>query len=356
MTQADPNQLEVYADLVSLYPENPTYLKRYALLLLESGQISSGTDALRMLHELYIKLGETGKADELIREYPQIGRISGSGNGTSKIAELLPKELFGKLWLKLHQEKIKEGHHLFRQGDYGDTLYLVIKGELAVYLRTAEDSVILMNLIREGDVVGEASLFDPGPRGADVVANTDSWVVKLPRKKVITALIEYPGFQAELQHLADFRRMVALLSGNPLLQKLPHDLRQFMASQTKIIHYPAMRRIHKAGEKLTAVDVLIRGKACYSIHDRKSDSHILFHLKPGELVGDTSAIREASCPADLKSLSEVTMAHIPYAVFKNVVEAYPPFREALFHHAEKQREQIMRQVSVLKNRAKRSTS
>jgi CRP-like cAMP-binding protein len=93
--------------------------------------------------------------------------------------------------------------------------------------------------------------------------------------------------------------------------------------------------------------MLVWGEASYMMRN-KSDKYVeLGKFKIGELIGDTSAIRKATCPADIVSRSEVLMAHIPLSCFTNVVEAYPPFKEKLLKHAQRQRTKMMQMVSQI---------
>jgi len=337
------SELAVYADLAQIYPDNTVYLQKYAELLLEAGQATTGTEYLRRVHALLIQQGETRKANALAAKFPQIGRISASESEESFV-DLLPKSAFGKVWQMMNRETIQEGHHLFRQGELGDTLYLLLDGELAVTMTGQHGKTVLLNLIKPGDVVGEGCLLDPGPRGADVVANKKSHVVKLPRNKILALLAANDGLMADLQHKSDLRNTTGLLSTHPLLENIPLDMRHYMARETKIKRYPAKSLIHKAGTKLEAVDMLVSGKAAFVLR-AQGKPQIIDYLAPGELVGDTSALRHASCPADVVALENVLMAHIPYSAFKNVVEAYPPLREGLMNHAEKQRRRFMQRVS-----------
>lgn len=344
------SELAVYADLVRLYPDNEGYLRKYADLLLEVGQLSTAREILQHLHQQLLDKGQVERANRLVEEYPLIGRVRAIEEANSRpILELLPDEMQSRVWQFMHQQRLKEGQHLFRQGEPGDTMYLLLKGELAIFITPRPGETILLNLVQPGQVVGEGCLLDPGVRNADVVANKDSVVVKLPRKKIIAAIIENPGLEAELRRISDFRFMNSLLAGNPLLSRVPLAMRQDMALDTVVRHYPEGRIIHQAGDELDAVDMLIRGKAAYCLH-LGSERHVLLDLVPGEMVGDTSAVRKSSCPADLVALSAVTMAHIPYSAFKNIVEAYPPLKEGLMNHAESQREMLMRKVAGLKKR------
>jgi cAMP-binding proteins - catabolite gene activator and regulatory subunit of cAMP-dependent protein kinases len=67
---------------------------------------------------------------------------------------------------------------IVKQGDRGDTMYLILQGELRVRINTGGSETVLATL-SVGEFFGDISLFDQGPRSADVVANTDSVLVKI---------------------------------------------------------------------------------------------------------------------------------------------------------------------------------
>jgi hypothetical protein len=67
---------------------------------------------------------------------------------------------------------------IVKQGDDGDAMYLVLQGELRVRMMIAGKETLLVTLAA-GEFFGEISLFDHGPRSADVVANQDSLLLKI---------------------------------------------------------------------------------------------------------------------------------------------------------------------------------
>jgi len=341
-------QEKVYADLVSIYPENEGYLRRYAEILLKLGQATTATVALKKLYSLLEKRSPK-EAAALAREYPQIGQITkieAEQAGDSEFGDMLRNEL-GTLWIKLHQQRLKEGRSLYRRDEEGDSLALVIKGELAVCLPGRNNSTILLNLIGPGDIVGESCFLNPGLRSADIVANKDSVIVEIPRNKLVAFLVENPGAEKLLEEKADFRQMTSMLSTNELLQNIPLDMRKFMAGTTRTERYKPNMLIRQAGEEMDAVDMLIWGKVSYMMQNKNGEYVRLGRFETGELVGDTSALRKATCPADIVAESEALMAHIPLSSFTNVVEAYPPFKEKLLKHSQMQRTSIMQMVSRL---------
>ncbi len=77
----------------------------------------------------------------------------------------------------LEAEKVPQWSLVVKQGDPGDTMYFILEGELRVRMNVMGRETILTTL-GPGDFFGDISLFDHGPRSADVVANADSLVVK----------------------------------------------------------------------------------------------------------------------------------------------------------------------------------
>jgi len=65
-----------------------------------------------------------------------------------------------------------------KQGDPGDGMYLVLGGELRARLMQNDQETILATF-EVGEFFGDMSLFDRGPRSADVMANQDSLLFKM---------------------------------------------------------------------------------------------------------------------------------------------------------------------------------
>ena len=338
--------LKVYADLLQLYPDNINYIRQYAELLLKMDQLATGTEILRHMHSQLLKNGEPGKADALAKQYPMIGRIRESDRGTENIQTLLPVSMQNRLWLRLHRQRLREGQHLFHSGDGLDTLYLVCEGELAEVSEAADGTSVLLNLIQAGDVVAESALLHAGLQPADMVANKPSVVVKLPRKKMMAALLNTPALVKALERKVAHRHLMRCISSSPVLQIIPLDMRQHLAEDSHLQTYPQATTIHKAGEILSHVDLIVQGEAQYQLHDHNSIKQ-LERLKPGALIGETAAVHNTGCPADMVTQSGVTIVHIAYAAFINVVEAYPPLRQKLTAYTEAQRLQLMRKLNEL---------
>lgn len=75
-------------------------------------------------------------------------------------------------------QQTRQWVEVVKQNETGDAMYLVLEGELRVRLMINGKETILAQL-GPGEFFGEMSLFDRGPRSADVVTNKDSVLLKI---------------------------------------------------------------------------------------------------------------------------------------------------------------------------------
>jgi len=87
--------------------------------------------------------------------------------------------------------RVSQWTQIMKQGENGDAMFLVLEGELRVRLMIDAKEKILTTLAI-GDFVGEMSLFDQGPRSADVIANNDSVLLKISSSSFANLTREEP--------------------------------------------------------------------------------------------------------------------------------------------------------------------
>jgi len=95
----------------------------------------------------------------------------------------------------MHVQRVRQWIQIVRQGDHGDAMYLVLEGELRVRMMIGGKETILVTL-GPGEFFGEISLFDSGPRSADVLANHDSLLLKISAEAFQRLINEAPDLAA----------------------------------------------------------------------------------------------------------------------------------------------------------------
>ena len=73
----------------------------------------------------------------------------------------LPKEELDRLLSELETVNLSPGEILFREGDPGEHLYIVVVGELEILMGPGTKDELILNTLRPGEYVGEMSLIQP---------------------------------------------------------------------------------------------------------------------------------------------------------------------------------------------------
>ncbi|MDP6943628.1 MAG: cyclic nucleotide-binding domain-containing protein [Myxococcota bacterium] len=81
----------------------------------------------------------------------------------------------------MRERRYKTDEVLFRQGQQGDAMVLVVQGKLAILGEDPGGKTVELAQIGVGDIVGEMSALDPAPRSATVKAACDATVYILDR-------------------------------------------------------------------------------------------------------------------------------------------------------------------------------
>ncbi|MEO0035021.1 MAG: hypothetical protein RLZZ501_1044 [Pseudomonadota bacterium] len=83
------------------------------------------------------------------------------------------------------------GTLIFREGDGGDTAYLVHRGTVRIF-KTVGGRRVTLGLVRPFQVFGELALIDDSPRMAGALADDDVTVLVLPRATIQAMIDQAP--------------------------------------------------------------------------------------------------------------------------------------------------------------------
>ncbi len=75
--------------------------------------------------------------------------------------------------------RVQRGGIIFAEGEAGERMYVVLDGKVKLGHTSPDGRESLLAVLGPGEVFGELSLFDPGPRTATATAVTDTVVVGL---------------------------------------------------------------------------------------------------------------------------------------------------------------------------------
>ena len=124
--------------------------------------------------------------------------------------------------------EFQRGTAIFHEGDPGDRLYVIARGKIKLGRRSTDGRENLLAVIGPGEMFGELSLFDPGPRTASATVVADAVVLELDHAELNAWLADHPKVAIHL------------------LQALGHRLRRTNETLADLVFSDVPGRVAKA--------------------------------------------------------------------------------------------------------------
>lgn len=108
----------------------------------------------------------------------------------------LSAEEFREVVSRMTLKHYEEGSLVVSEGDPGDSMFVVVNGEVKVNTTDAKGKQITLANLGEGEFFGEISLLTGRPRTATIITNTETDLLELTRE-------DYGNIVADHPHVAD---------------------------------------------------------------------------------------------------------------------------------------------------------
>ena len=130
----------------------------------------------------------------------------------------LPANLLDQLAQRARVTRYARGETIYRRGDAGDTMMVIMSGRVKITNVTAEAKEVILNFLGRGDVNGEIAVLDGRERTANAVALEDTEALVLYRRDLLPVLMADPQSMLEvITILCDkIRTTSALVEDNSL--------------------------------------------------------------------------------------------------------------------------------------------
>jgi CRP/FNR family transcriptional regulator, cyclic AMP receptor protein len=125
--------------------------------------------------------------------------------GGIELFDLLDEDSRNALAEVIDYKEVAAGETLFQAGQPGESLYVVRSGEIELYIKDTAGQKIVLTIANTGEMFGELSLLDSGPRTATAMALMDTGLLVLDRDDLLLLFQRKPD--AALHMLAAMSRM-----------------------------------------------------------------------------------------------------------------------------------------------------
>ncbi len=244
----------------------------------------------------------------------------------------LDEDAFIGVLLKLRLRRFAADEVIIRQGERGESFFMVADGSVLVKRDVDDDDggVTLAHLHR-GAVFGEMALISDEPRHASVVADGDVDVLEVRRSDLIVAAAHLDGVTAAMKAFTRERFLRNLTATHPFFQGLSRDDRHRVMERFRVVTVADGEPLIEEGNQGPGLYLLLGGAAAVAKRTggKNGERIHLATLRGGDLCGEMSMINDAPTNATVTAQTDLEALFLSRADFKAVVADHPELMKYL---------------------------
>ncbi len=233
---------------------------------------------------------------------------------------------FSHLFARLILKRFSEGEAVVTQGEIGDALYFIARGEVRVVRADADKPPVQLARLGGGSLFGEMALLSAEPRSASVVCDTDVDVLMLKRADVETLSATIPAIAGAMARFMRERLINNLLTTNPLFKPFDEAAKKQLLSRFTGHEVPTGTVFLEEGDAGRGLYVILSGKATITKAKDGETIHIA-DIGPGDIVGEMALVNEAPVSATVCTKTPSTLLFLARELFLPLIEAVPALKE-----------------------------
>ncbi|KAG3169425.1 hypothetical protein PI126_g2823 [Phytophthora idaei] len=251
-----------------------------------------------------------------------------------ELLQRLSNNQLQKVAAALKLQRFNDGDYIIRQGEDGNTFYIIVEGTVRCTSRTAGSDEVEKELmtLQRGNYFGEMALVLNEPRQANCIAvgAVDCYVMDRA---------EFTKLLGPLRSLIDRQMRIRVLRSVPLLSSLTDDELDILAHALNVVAFEDKSTIIKEGDAADIFYMISDGK----VSVRKSGFEIM-QLRSGEFFGERALLANEPRAADCVAIGRVECLTLQRAAFEQLLGKFDHIMQR-----EMQRQQLVQQ-SVLGGR------
>ncbi len=242
------------------------------------------------------------------------------------IFSTMETKAFVELLQKLKLRQYKKGDAIVKQGDAGQAVFFVARGDVIVVRSTkqpdGEDREVRLARLGAGSLLGEMALVSADPRSASVISTCAVDALELTRDKVDELSEQMPQVKGAMTRFTRERMIANLLSTNPMFKVFDGESKKQLLARFTGHEVPAGTIFLEQGSVGNGLYVILQGRAEVLKYD--NDEYIkLSDLGPGDVAGEISVLFAEPVSATVRTTTPATLLFLARELFEPLVDAFP---------------------------------
>jgi cAMP-dependent protein kinase regulator len=272
---------------------------------------------------------QTRIQEELAALYAERGIAAGETSGAAPALPFIPlfsdlkREEFLGLMPKIRNRRLAPGEFACRQGDPGNSLYMIGRGRVAVFREDGAKGRKDLNTLREGDFFGEFAFFSGSPRSATVEALEETEILEISKGDLDEIIREFPGVAQVLESFYRDRVADTLLATSVLFSSFSPSERKSLLQMFLPEEFPAGKMILEEGQPGDSLYLIKRGEVEVFTRDVQGEYLPLARLREGDFFGEIALITGRPRSASVKAREGVELLKLQRGGFNRVLKTHP---------------------------------
>lgn len=225
----------------------------------------------------------------------------------------------------LERTNCSVGEILFRQGDVGETLYVVASGRFGVQTRGEDGALFDLSELQTGDWFGAMGMLTGQPRVNTVTALEDTAVVALSRANYAALAQRYPAIGAHLkrQFMPNLLRNQMLQAFERLFGTLEPDVLHQLEAQVEWVHLAQGEVLMQQGDPSDALYLVATGLLHITVTDGNGEQRLVREIRAWDTLGELGLLGNQPRTATVTAARASDVIQLKRQVFEQFVLDHP---------------------------------
>lgn len=243
-------------------------------------------------------------------------------------------------------KELAEGESLFHEGGQSENLFMVVEGELSLYLNSQKTGdKFYLHSRGKGETAGDFAVLNGGLHLVSAIASKPTWVARFPRFAFELLADIDPGILAHVYDTAAelSRRVMLAKVFLDMFGDIATDTMNDLLDRTEIRHYTSGEVLINEGDEADGLHIVVSGRLQVETLSVDNDRILLAEVKAPETVGELALLSDSARSATVFAIRESTVAFLKKEHFNELIAQRPNMlmplsRLIVQRHVEKSRQ------------------
>eukprot|EP01137_Pigoraptor_chileana_P024711 Opistho-2@93063 len=222
------------------------------------------------------------------------------------------------------------GDVIFREGDEGTCLFIIVYGQVSVIGKNEADQAVQLGTLKDGEWLGETALFNLTRRTATIIAEIPTVVLRLDQENFQRFLEVAPEFRGAIEQMVS-QRTAERLRHIPFFASVkenkPWSKLGLLGGLFVFEEFAADTVVCKQGENGNKFYIVVRGSLEVTTNNHLGERVVLTKLKNSDWFGEIALMQDAPRTATIVTTSPCILLSITADKFTKFLSIAPELKD-----------------------------